>query len=101
MKHENREVRIPITMCHGTSWQPQKAKHQKNLLTVERYFGVAAELGFQSISYDELALWRSGNADLPLLFHLLCRLEQPQAVSQGSLPDQKGNDGGAGGADNG
>lgn len=61
-------MRIPITMCHGTTWQPQKVKHQKNLLTpqrFERYFEIAAELGFQSISYDGLATWRNGTADLP------------------------------------
>ena len=68
MVHGNREMRIPITMCHGTSWQPQKVKHQKNLLTAERfeqYFGIAAELGFRSISYDDLGRWRDGSADLP------------------------------------
>jgi len=37
MKHETGEVRIPITMCHGTSWQPDKVKHQENLLTAERF----------------------------------------------------------------
>jgi len=61
-------MRIPITMSHGTSWQPYKVKHQKNLLTAarfERYFGIAAELGFQSISYDDLAKWRNGAGDLP------------------------------------
>jgi peptidoglycan/xylan/chitin deacetylase (PgdA/CDA1 family) len=55
-------------MCHGTSWQPQKIKHQKNLLTIERfkqYFRIAAELGFQSISYEDLSRWRDGSADLP------------------------------------
>jgi peptidoglycan/xylan/chitin deacetylase (PgdA/CDA1 family) len=55
-------------MCHGTSWQPQKIKHQKNLLSAERferYFEIAAELGFQSISYDDLATWRDGTGNLP------------------------------------
>lgn len=61
-------MRIPITMCHGTSWQPQKVKHQRNLLTPERfeqYFRIAAEMGFRSISYDDLARWRNENGDLP------------------------------------
>jgi peptidoglycan/xylan/chitin deacetylase (PgdA/CDA1 family) len=61
-------MRIPITMCHGTSWQPCKLKHQRNLLTAERferYFRIAAEMGFRSISYDDLAHWRDGRADLP------------------------------------
>jgi peptidoglycan/xylan/chitin deacetylase (PgdA/CDA1 family) len=56
-------------MCHGTTWQPQKVKRQQNLLTperFERYFEIATELGFQSISYDDLAAWRKGTGDLPL-----------------------------------
>jgi len=55
-------VRIPITMCHGTNWRrkpPLDAKH------FEGYFQIASELGFRSISYDDLADWRNGNAALP------------------------------------
>jgi peptidoglycan/xylan/chitin deacetylase (PgdA/CDA1 family) len=55
-------------MCHGISWQPSKVKHQKNLLSKKRfdqYFAIAAEMGFHSISYDDLAGWRAGTADLP------------------------------------
>jgi peptidoglycan/xylan/chitin deacetylase (PgdA/CDA1 family) len=61
-------MKIPITMCHGTSWQPQKGKRHQNLLTAERferYFQIAAEMGFRSISYDDLAKWRNGNGSLP------------------------------------
>lgn len=55
-------MRIPITMCHGTNAKrepPLDAGH------LETYFRIAAELGFQSISYEELAAWRAGQAALP------------------------------------
>ena len=61
-------MRIPITMCHGIQWQPQLVKHRKDLLTKERfetYFAIAAEMGFHSISYDEMYKWRIGKGDLP------------------------------------
>jgi peptidoglycan/xylan/chitin deacetylase (PgdA/CDA1 family) len=62
------KVKIPITMSHGTSWEPFKVKRKRNLLTKERfeeYFAIAAEMGFQSISYDELATWRDSDIPLP------------------------------------
>ena len=55
-------------MCHGIQWQPQLVKHRKELLTKERfetYFAIAAEMGFNSISYDEMYNWRIGTGDLP------------------------------------
>ncbi len=55
-------MKIPITMCHGVNPKrepPLDAEH------FEAYFRMAAELGFQSISYDELAAWRAGRAGLP------------------------------------
>jgi peptidoglycan/xylan/chitin deacetylase (PgdA/CDA1 family) len=57
-------------MCHGINWQPRPRKIRRlvNLLTAERfeaYFRIAAELGFHSISYDQLAAWKRGVADLP------------------------------------
>jgi peptidoglycan/xylan/chitin deacetylase (PgdA/CDA1 family) len=57
-------------MCHGINWQPRprKARPRVNLLTAERfetYFRIAAELGFHSISYNQLADWKRGVADLP------------------------------------
>ena len=61
-------MRIPITMCHGISWQPQKVKHQQNLLSAKRfeqYFEIAAGLGFSPSSYSDLAAWRAGEQDLP------------------------------------
>jgi hypothetical protein len=42
-------VRIPITMIHG--FDPN----------FEAWMGIAAEMGFQSISYDDLAAWRAGD----------------------------------------
>lgn len=55
-------TRIPITMCHGVDpWR-------KNPLTVDRYaqyFRIAAEMGFTSITYDDLDAWRTGTRALP------------------------------------
>lgn len=63
-------MRIPITMCHGITWQPKprKIRHTVNRLTAERfqtYFQIASELGFQSISYEHLANWMNGTSNLP------------------------------------
>jgi len=63
-------MRIPITMCHGISWQPRprKVRAQLNYLTAPRfetYFRMASEMGFRSISYHDLARWRAGEAALP------------------------------------
>jgi peptidoglycan/xylan/chitin deacetylase (PgdA/CDA1 family) len=62
-------------MCHGASWQPQKVKREGDLLTAARfgaYFAAAAEPGFASISYDDLAAWRGGARlpDRPIMFDL-------------------------------
>ena len=63
-------MRIPITMCHGVTWQPKRKKERPylNRLTAERfqrYFQIASEMGFHSISYDDLASWRAAKSDLP------------------------------------
>ena len=56
-------TRIPITMCHGLTEAnetfPLTANHFAKLV------GVAHDMGFTSIDYDELAEWRNGNATLP------------------------------------
>lgn len=54
--------RIPITMCHGITNGGGKP------LTVEHFDGlmeIAAELGFQSVNYNDLDAWRAGDAELP------------------------------------
>jgi len=69
-------MRIPITLCHGVTWQPKRKKEKPYLkrLTAERFetcFRIAPEMGFQSISYDDLARWRAGDAglhDRPIMF---------------------------------
>jgi len=63
-------MRIPITMCHGVSWQPRpkKTRAHLNRLSAERfteYFCIASEMGFNSISYEDLARWRAGKSALP------------------------------------
>jgi peptidoglycan/xylan/chitin deacetylase (PgdA/CDA1 family) len=60
-------MRIPITMCHGirptvTGGElryPLPAEHFDSLMSI------AAEMGFQSINYDQLAAWRDGAGSLP------------------------------------
>ena len=55
-------MRIPITMCHGISDggdHPLSESHFNTLIAI------AAELGFHSINYDQLAAWRAGAGSLP------------------------------------
>ena len=55
-------MRIPITMCHGVSHKrraPLDPRHFAN------YFQIAAEMGFTSISYDDLAAWKNDDGSLP------------------------------------
>ena len=57
-----KDMRIPITMCHGISdggEYPLTEEHFDCLV------GVARELGFESIGYDDLAAWRDSAANLP------------------------------------
>lgn len=57
-------MRIPITMSHGTDQIPG----QRNPLTKEQFaqlVAIAHELGFQSISYDDLAAWLWHGGTLP------------------------------------
>ena len=57
-------MRIPITMSHGTDQFPG----QRNPLTKEHFaqlVAIAHELGFQSISYDDLAAWLWHGGTLP------------------------------------
>ncbi len=55
-------MRIPITMCHGI-----REDHQKPLTAahLDRLVAIASEMGFKSISYDDLAGWRAGSTSLP------------------------------------
>ncbi|MFP6643609.1 MAG: polysaccharide deacetylase family protein [Candidatus Latescibacterota bacterium] len=55
-------LRIPITMCHGTRNEgdfPLSRQHFDALV------GIAAQLGFSSIDYDQLAAWRADGTALP------------------------------------
>lgn len=58
-------MRIPITMCHGIC--PPGPNVNKPLTTelLEAFMEIAAELGFKSINYDDLAAWRAGAGGLP------------------------------------
>jgi len=55
-------MKIPITMCHGINVKvqpPLAADH------FDRLIRIASEMGFQSITYDELWDWREGSGRLP------------------------------------
>ena len=60
-------MRIPITMCHGIR-PTVTGGDLRRPLTAEhfgRLMGIAAEMGFKSINYDDLAAWMAGTAELP------------------------------------
>jgi peptidoglycan/xylan/chitin deacetylase (PgdA/CDA1 family) len=69
---EAQPLRIPVTMCHGTNrgpffspaprWRERPPLHARHF---EGLMQIASELGFRSISYDELAAWRAGEASMP------------------------------------
>lgn len=56
-------VKIPITMCHGID--TKKAKAPLTAKHFERLIKVAADLGFESINYDDLEAWQAGRGTLP------------------------------------
>lgn len=57
-------MRIPITMCHGVEREAQG----RAPLTAEHFdglMGIVHEMGFKSITYDDLAAWHAGQRELP------------------------------------
>ena len=54
-------MRIPITMCHGIRLdaKPLTAEHLSSLMKV------ASEMGFRSITYNDLHAWKDGSGALP------------------------------------
>ena len=58
----NKRLRIPITMCHGVYI---KDKNPLDMEHFRNYFRIASEMKFNSISYDQLALWQNGKDNLP------------------------------------
>ncbi len=59
-------MRIPITMCHGIRTSTSSSlPHPLPADHFDLLMGIAAEMGFQSINYDQLAAWRSGTGALP------------------------------------
>ena len=69
-KKGNRRMRIPITMCHGIDGHSPLINGKKqpplNIENFRNYFRIASEMGFESISYDQLAVWKRGEANLPV-----------------------------------
>lgn len=55
-------MRIPITMCHGIH---EVGRYPLSVAHLDRLMAIAAELGFESINYDQLDLWRRGEDELP------------------------------------
>jgi peptidoglycan/xylan/chitin deacetylase (PgdA/CDA1 family) len=56
-------VRIPVTICHGTSWRPEPKRLDAARFAL--YFRIAAEYGFRSVTYDRLRAWRAAGAAPP------------------------------------
>ena len=72
MSAERDALRIPVTMCHGTNrgayFSPAPRWRERPVLDARHFdalIGIAAGLGFHSISYDDLDAWRNGGAALP------------------------------------
>ena len=55
-------LRIPITMCHGIRDEGEFPLARQHFSTL---VGIAAELGFNSIDYNQLDAWRNEGAALP------------------------------------
>ena len=53
-----RDVRIPITMCHGFNERLTSARF-------EQYLRIARELEFSTINYDQLYAWLTADSTLP------------------------------------
>ncbi len=58
-------MKIPITMCHGIQPTATSPRHPLPAEHFDLLMSIAAEMGFQSINYDQLAAWREGSASLP------------------------------------
>lgn len=54
-------MRIPITMCHGVTAADKSLPKEH----FGRLMAIVAEMGFESVNYDDLAAWREGTGELP------------------------------------
>ena len=54
-------MRIPVTMCHGICG----GERALDVPRFRQYLAMARDLGFRTISYEQLAAWRAGRAELP------------------------------------
>jgi peptidoglycan/xylan/chitin deacetylase (PgdA/CDA1 family) len=55
-------MRIPITMCHGIR---REGDYPLSPEYLAKLMEMVVELGFESINYDQLDLWRRGEGKLP------------------------------------
>ncbi len=65
-------MRIPITMCHGIEQEgyPPQIPHPLRAERLVELMKIARDMGFESISYDDLEAWRNsgtGLASRPML----------------------------------
>ena len=65
MPHAGDLMRIPITMCHGIRSDGRPGNRPLTVEHLDGLIGIASEMGFESIGYDDLESWRSGSATLP------------------------------------
>ena len=56
------EMKIPITMCHGIRHDGEKPLTEEHL---DRLVGIARELNFESITYDDLDGWYRNESSIP------------------------------------
>lgn len=53
--------RIPCIIHHGIQYTRKTLAPER----FEEYLRILSEMGFETVTYDDLAKWRSGDADLP------------------------------------
>ena len=86
--------RIPILMSHGVERIPSEDPEWPQLSAehFERLMGIVAGLGFESITYDDLAAWRAGTAELPAR-PVMIDLDHPAASMREEVFDILGRHG--------
>ena len=60
-------MRIPVTMCHGIELEgyPPQIPHPLRAERLTELMKIAHDMGFESISYDDIDAWRNSGAGLP------------------------------------
>ena len=60
-------MRIPVTMCHGIELEgyPPQIPHPLRADRLTELMKIAHDMGFESISYDDIDAWRNSDTGLP------------------------------------